>query len=52
MITAVRIVNENDIDLEALYNDMVLLRPDNSTMVSNFINDLQNGKYRMNQTTN
>ena len=50
MITAVRIVNENDIDLEALYNDMVLLRPDNSTMVSNFINDLQNGKYRMKQT--
>ena len=47
MITAVRIVNENDIDLEALYNDMVLLRPDNSTMVSNFIKDLQNGKYRM-----
>lgn len=50
MITAVRIVNENDIDLEALYNDMVLLRPDNSTMVSNFINNLQNGKYRMKQT--
>jgi hypothetical protein len=50
MITAVRIVNENDIDLEALYNDMVLLHPDNSTMVSNFINDLQNGKYRMKQT--
>lgn len=50
MITAVRIVNENDIDLEALYNDMALLLPDNSTMVSNFINDLQNGKYRMKQT--
>nr|DAS49722.1 MAG TPA: hypothetical protein [Caudoviricetes sp.] len=49
MITAVRIVNENDIDLEALYNDMVLLHPDNSTMVSNFINDLQNGKYRVKQ---
>lgn len=47
MITAVRIVNENDIDLYALYNDMILLHPDNSSMVSNFINDLQNGKYRM-----
>ena len=47
MITAVRIVNENDIDLVALYDDMVLLRPDNNTMVSNFINDLQNGKYRI-----
>lgn len=46
MITAVRIVNENDIDLYALYNDMELLSPDNSTMVSNFIKDLQNGKYR------
>ena len=46
MITAVRIANDNDIDLYALYNDMVLLRPDNSTMVFNFIKDLQNGKYR------
>lgn len=50
MITAVRIVNDNDIDLELLYNDMVLLRPDNSTMVSNFINDLQKGKYRIKQS--
>lgn len=49
MITTVRIVNENDINLDALYNDMVLLQPDNSTMVSNFINDLQNGKYRRKQ---
>lgn len=50
MITAVRIVNENDIDLYALYNDMILLHPDNSTMVSNFIDNLQNGKYRMKQS--
>lgn len=50
MITAVRIVNENGIDLYALYNDMILLVPNNRKMVSNFIDNLQNGKYRMKQT--
>lgn len=50
MITAIRIVNDNDIDLQALYNDMCVLNIHNSTAVFHFIDDLQFGKYRIKQS--
>lgn len=50
MMNAIRIVNDNDIDLQALYDDMVSLNINNSSAVSHFIDDLQFGKYRIKQT--
>ena len=50
MITTVRIVNENDIDLQALYDDMCALDVNNSSAVFHFIDGLQFGKYRIKQT--
>ena len=50
MMNAIRIVNDNDIDLQALYDDMVSLNINNSSAVSHFIDDLQFGKYRIKQS--